>query len=158
MPYSTTSSLGRRTRSSAYFLFWSFQIFQEFSLVDFSLYKLTRIDEKQHPCLTLPPLLALLASPWCLYVLAWKPTNMSEMIQVRKVSSVGLCKKFNITICITNSVYIPYAKFIVHTFKNPHRRRTGNCFLSKYVYYRSERIFTVCPKYYYICTKFFIYL
>ena len=67
---STISSLASSTRSSAYFIekITSPYILESpnpsrASLVRYSLYKLNRIGDKQHPCLIPPPIFILLVSP-----------------------------------------------------------------------------------------------
>ena len=71
MSCSTFSSLASNTRSSAYFIVWMIcpPILKSpnpsrASLVRHLLYKLKRIGDKQHPCLTPLPIFTLLVSPW----------------------------------------------------------------------------------------------
>ena len=71
MPCNTFSSLAISTRSSAYFTVWIIcppmlksPSPSRASLVRHSLYKLNRIGDKQHPCLTPLPICTLLVSPW----------------------------------------------------------------------------------------------
>ena len=70
MPCSTVSSLAISTRSSAYFTIWitcppmlKCPSPSRASLVRHSLYKMNRIGDKQHPCLTPLPICTLLVSP-----------------------------------------------------------------------------------------------
>ena len=70
MPWSTVSPLAISTRSSVYFTVWIIcpPILESpspsrASLVRHSLYKLNRIGDKQHPCLTPLPIYTLLVSP-----------------------------------------------------------------------------------------------
>ena len=70
MPCSTISSLASSTRSSAYFTekITTPHILKSpnpsnASLIRYSLYKLNRIGDKQHPCLTPLPIFTLLDSP-----------------------------------------------------------------------------------------------
>ena len=84
MSCSTFSSLASNTRSFAYFTVWMIcppilksPNLSKASLVRYSLYKLNRIGDKQHPCLTPLPISTLLVSPrfsrtltlWAMYKL-----------------------------------------------------------------------------------------
>jgi len=84
MPCSTVSSLAISTRSSAYFTVWIIcppklksPSPSKASLVRHSLYKLNRIGDKQHPCLTPLPICTLLVSPQCSHTLTlWSTYNL----------------------------------------------------------------------------------
>ena len=84
MPCSTASSLASNTRSSAYLTVWMIcpPILKSpnpsrASLVRYSLYKVNRIGNKHHPCLTPLPVFTLLVSPlpsFCLTL--WSMYNL----------------------------------------------------------------------------------
>jgi len=84
MPCSTTSSLVSSTRSFIYFTVWITHppILKSpkpsrASLVRYSLYKMNRIGNKHHPCLTPLPVFTLLVSPSSSFCLTlWSMYNL----------------------------------------------------------------------------------
>jgi hypothetical protein len=122
MPRSTAVSLANNTRSSTYYFtvrvtclpILKFPQLSTVSLIRYSLYKLNRTGNKQHPCLTPLPVFTLLVCLWSHFILThWSMYNL--LISLLSCQSIP----FPYRICI-NSVQLTRSNAFYQSVKHAH--------------------------------------